>query len=205
MTVVGEAGNGHEAIEVCRSCQPDVLILDLRMPGPGGIEVCRRLKDDCAGTRIAVVTTYSRDEFIFRAVDAGVMAYLVKDVHLSDLVETIRAVAKGESRFPPHIAARLAYRENAPALTRQELQILNLIVQGKSNKEIGGELLPFSLSSVREIGRRRPSAPSSGDWLRTPLSGFPEAAVISRPDPPALASWTVSMCGTLIVRSPCSL
>jgi DNA-binding NarL/FixJ family response regulator len=80
MVAVGEVGNGDEAIQVCRSCQPDVLVLDLRIPGPDGIEVCRRLGKESVAARIAVLTRYSRDEFIFRAVEVGVMAYLLKDV-----------------------------------------------------------------------------------------------------------------------------
>jgi two-component system, NarL family, response regulator len=141
MTVVGHASNGEEAVERFAELQPDITLMDLRMPGMGGalaIEVIRKKFGDA---RIIVLTTYDGDENIYRALKAGARGYLLKDSGKDDLLSAIRAVHEGRSYVPPEIATRLVTRTQAGApLTTREIEVLQLIAEGKSNKEIGAAL-----------------------------------------------------------------
>jgi two-component system, NarL family, response regulator len=141
MTVVGHACNGEEAVERFAELQPDITLMDLRMPGMGGapaIEAIRKKFDDA---RIIVLTTYDGDENIYRALKAGARGYLLKDSGKDDLLSAIRAVHEGRSYVPPEIATRLVTRTQAGApLTTREIEVLQLMAEGKSNKEIGAAL-----------------------------------------------------------------
>jgi DNA-binding NarL/FixJ family response regulator len=140
MVVVAEAGNGREAVELWKAHRPDVTLLDLRMPeldGVGAIEEIRELDENA---QIVVLTTYDGDEDIYRAIKAGAKAYLLKDTARDALVETVRRVHAGETYLPPQLAAKLAERVSGQALSPREIEVLQRMAVGKSNKEIGSEL-----------------------------------------------------------------
>jgi DNA-binding NarL/FixJ family response regulator len=138
--VVGEAADGVEAIARFRKCQPNVTLIDLRMPRLSGVEVIQRIRMETPQARFIVLTTYDGDEDIFRALQAGARAYLLKGMTTDDLVSTIRAVHAGRSHIPPAIAQRLAERVGTEELTPRELDVLEQIVRGCSNKEIATAL-----------------------------------------------------------------
>jgi len=140
LTVVGEAANGLDAIDAFHKHQPDVTLIDLRMPRMGGVEVIQRIRSETPQARFIVLTTYDGDEDIYRALKAGARAYLLKGMTREDLVTTIRAVHAGKSHIPPAIAERLAERMGTEELTPREFDVLKEIVNGKSNKEIASEL-----------------------------------------------------------------
>jgi DNA-binding NarL/FixJ family response regulator len=140
LTVVGEAADGLEAIEQYRKHQPDVTLMDLRLPRMGGVEAIQHIRQEAPQARVIVLTTYDGDEDIYRALKAGARAYLLKGMTSEDLVTTIRAVQAGKSHIPPAIAERLAERMGSEDLTPREFEVLNEIVHGKSNKEIASAL-----------------------------------------------------------------
>jgi two-component system NarL family response regulator len=140
LTVVGEAADGLEAIDQFRKHQPDVTLMDLRLPRMGGVEAIQRIRVEAPQARIIVLTTYDGDEDIYRALKAGARAYLLKGMTSEDLVTTIRAVHAGKSHIPAAIAEKLAERMGTEDLTPRELDVLKEIVNGKSNKEIATEL-----------------------------------------------------------------
>ena len=140
MKVVGEAANGREAVQQFCLHRPDVLLLDLRMPEMGAIEAIQAILEKAPEARIIVLSTYSGDEDIYRALKAGAKAYLLKDSPREQLLESIRSVHAGRLSIPPSIAVRLAVRLRNPALTDREVEIVRLMVAGKSNKEIGASL-----------------------------------------------------------------
>jgi DNA-binding NarL/FixJ family response regulator len=138
--VVGEAADGVEAIAQFRKHQPNVTLIDLRMPRLSGVEVIQRIRMETPQARFIVLTTYDGDEDIFRALQAGARAYLLKGMTTDDLVSTIRAVHSGRSHIPPAIAQRLAERVGTEELTPREFDVLEQIVGGCSNKEIATAL-----------------------------------------------------------------
>ncbi len=140
LEVVGEAADGVEAITQFRKCKPDVTLMDLRLPRMGGVDVIQRIRVEAPHARFVVLTTYDGDEDIYKALKAGARAYLLKGMTTDELVATIRTVHAGKSHIPPAIAERLAERMGTEDLTIRELDVLEQIVQGKSNKEIGTEL-----------------------------------------------------------------
>jgi two-component system NarL family response regulator len=140
MRVVGEACDGKQAVELFRQHQPDITIMDLRLPNMTGVEAITEIRRNFPNARIIVLTTYDGDEDIYRALQAGARGYLLKDMSGDDLMDAIRTVHAGRSRIPPAVAQRLADRLGGPDLTTRELEVLKLIVSGKSNKEIGRDL-----------------------------------------------------------------
>ncbi len=140
LEVVGEAGDGVEAIAQFRKLQPDITLVDLRLPRMSGVDVIERIRMETPQARFIVLTTYDGDEDIYRALKAGARAYLLKGMTSEDLIRTIRAVHAGKSHIPPAIAERLAERMGAQELTPREFDVLEQIVHGKSNKEIATEL-----------------------------------------------------------------
>jgi two-component system NarL family response regulator len=140
MIAVAEAGNGRQAVEAFEQHQPDVTLMDVRIPGLNGIDAITSIVAKFPNARVIVLSTYGGDESIFRAFQAGAMAYFLKDIKGQDLVDAIRAVHAGQRVVPPEIAAQLARRIPRTALSPREMEILTLVVQGKSNKEIGAAL-----------------------------------------------------------------
>jgi len=138
--VVGQAADGLDAIAQFEATHPDVSLIDLRLPKMSGVEVIQRVRTSHANARFIVLTTYDGDEDIFRALQAGARAYLLKGMTVDVLVSTIRSVHAGKSCIPPVIAQRLAERMSTEQLTQREQDVLEQIVKGKSNKEIGTEL-----------------------------------------------------------------
>jgi two-component system NarL family response regulator len=140
MLVVAEAATGREAVDAFQAHQPDVALIDLRMPDADGVEAITRIRALFSGARLIILTTYDAEEDIYRGLRAGAMAYLLKDAPPQELLDAIRAVANGQKRIPPVVAAKLAERMMNPELTLREHDVLRLIVAGQSNKEIGGSL-----------------------------------------------------------------
>ena len=140
LEVVGEAADGIEAVTQFRKHRPDVTLIDLRLPRMSGVEAIESIRIETPQARFIVLTTYDGDEDIYRALKAGARAYLLKGMTSEDLITTIHAVHAGKSRIPPAIAERLAKRMGAEDLTPREFDVLEQIVQGKSNKEIAAEL-----------------------------------------------------------------
>jgi DNA-binding NarL/FixJ family response regulator len=140
MVVVGEASNGREAVELWKEHRPDVTLLDLRMPELDGVGAIKEIRELDASAQIVVLTTYDGDEDIYRAIKGGAKAYLLKDTARDALVETVRRVHAGETYLPPQLAAKLAERVSGEALSPREIEVLQRMAVGKSNKEIGTEL-----------------------------------------------------------------
>jgi DNA-binding NarL/FixJ family response regulator len=136
MTVVAEASNGQQAVELFRKHRPDVTLLDLRMPGMGGVEAATAIRAEFPSARMIALTTYGGDEDIRRALAAGVLAYLTKDVLHDELLKAIRAVHEGQTYLPAGVAAALAAQLPRPDLSAREVQVLELIVRGLANKQI---------------------------------------------------------------------
>src|SRR5260221_2937053 len=137
MTVVGEATNGREAVELWKDRRPDVTLLDLRMPELDGVDAINAIRAHDEKARIIVLTTFDGDEDIYRAIQAGAKGYLLKDVPREALMDCIRRVHAGETCVPVHLAAKLAERVSGETLSGREIDVLKLMAQGKSNKEIG--------------------------------------------------------------------
>jgi two-component system NarL family response regulator len=140
MRVVAEAGDGRQAVELFKQHNPDVTLVDLRLPLMNGIEAIVAIRKTYPAARFIVLTTYDGDEDIYQALQAGAQAYLLKDVFRDDLIEAIRAVYAGKRRIPPAVACKLAERVGNPDLTSREMEVLELIARGKSNREIGALL-----------------------------------------------------------------
>jgi two-component system NarL family response regulator len=140
MAVVAEAGNGRQAIEQFVRHRPDVSLMDLRMPEIDGVEAITAIRDKNADARIVVLTTFDGDEDIYRGLRAGAKAYLLKDAPGEELLECIRSVHRGKMCVPPTIAAKLAGRLSGSELTARELDVLKLMAEGRSNREIAHSL-----------------------------------------------------------------
>jgi two-component system NarL family response regulator len=140
MTVVAQASNGEEAVEQFLQHQPDVTLMDLQLPTMNGLQAIREIRRADPEARIVVLTMYQGDEDIHRAIAAGARGYLLKDTLPDDLIRVIREVHAGERVIPPAVAAALEQRASQPILTDRELQVLELLVTGKRNKEIAAEL-----------------------------------------------------------------
>jgi DNA-binding NarL/FixJ family response regulator len=140
MTVVAQARSGEEAIDLFRRVRPDVTLMDLRMPGMGGVDAIRAIRREFPDSRLIVLTTYDGDEDIYRALEAGAQAYLLKDMICDEILAAIRAVHAGQRRIPAAVGTRLAERMTALGLSEREQRVLDLVATGKSNKEIAAAL-----------------------------------------------------------------
>lgn len=140
LKLVAEASNGKEAIEAFRSHQPDITLMDIQMPGLDGIETISAIRSEFPEAKIIILTTYSGDVQIVRALKAGARAYILKEHMLDELLDTIRAVNSGKKRIPADVAAELADHATDDALTEREIDVLKLIAAGNANKQIADEL-----------------------------------------------------------------
>ncbi|MFI6242209.1 response regulator [Micromonospora sp. NPDC050795] len=141
--VVGEAADGSEALALVASLRPDVVLMDLRMPGMDGVTAIGRLARTGSTARVLVLTTYDTDADVLPAIEAGATGYLLKDTPREDLVRAVRAAARGESVLAPSVAGRLMGRLRAPAeepLSQRELEVLTLVARGASNREAATRL-----------------------------------------------------------------
>lgn len=140
MKLVAEASNGEEAIEQFRLHRPDVTIMDLKMPAMMGVESILGIRSEFPSARIIVLTTYTGDAQVVRALRAGARGYILKGRVHRELLETIRAVHAGHKRIPPEVAAELANHVGDDDLTFRETEVLQLIAKGSANKQIAGQL-----------------------------------------------------------------
>ncbi|GAB2950641.1 response regulator [Nonomuraea fastidiosa] len=170
ITVVGQAGDGKDAQEQCRALLPDVVLMDIRMPGVDGIEATRRIVREAAPAahvpKVLVLTTFDLDEYIVEALRAGASGFLLKDVPPDELVQAIRVVAAGDAIVAPSVTRRLldrfatklppAYEQAAPArldrLTERELEVMRLIARGMSNAEIAAKLVVSETTVKTHVG-----------------------------------------------------
>jgi two-component system NarL family response regulator len=140
MQIVTEAASGTAAVEAFAKYQPDVTLMDLRMPGLNGVEATAAIRQKFPNARVLVLTTYDHDEDSYRALAAGATGFLFKNIESGPLLGTIRAIHAGTYSLPPAVAEGLAKRQAAPELTPRELEVLQFIVKGQSNKEIASTL-----------------------------------------------------------------
>ena len=141
--VVGEAGNGAEAVTEAVRLGADVVLMDLRMPEMGGVEAIRRLRESAPSAHVLVLTTYDTDDDVLPAIEAGATGYLLKDAPREELVRAVRAAAKGESVLSPSVAGRVLTRVREPArdsLSRREVEVLRLIASGVPTREAAATL-----------------------------------------------------------------
>jgi len=148
MEVIAEAETGTEAVERYRQHQPDVTLMDLRMPNMSGVEVITAIRLEFPNARIIILTTYDTDEDIFRGLQVGAKGYLLKDIKMKQLLDAIRTVAAGQNYVPPEVGAKLAERMSRPQLSDREREVLQVMSQGKTNQEIADELF-ISESTVK--------------------------------------------------------
>jgi DNA-binding NarL/FixJ family response regulator len=165
MDVVGEATDGAEAVALARELEPDVVLMDVRMPGVDGIEATRRLLDRTRSrARVLILTTFDLDEYVYEALKAGASGFLLKDVPRAQLVAAVRAVAAGDQLLSPSITRKLIeeFVRRAPrragipeavaSLTDRELDVLRLVARGKSNGEIAKELYLSDATVKTHVG-----------------------------------------------------
>src|SRR5262245_42354252 len=151
LEVVGEAGSGAEAVRMAEDLRPDVVVMDLRMPGMDGIEATRRIASGAAQARVLVLTTFDDDDHVYGALRAGACGFLVKDMALDDILDAVRVVAAGDALIAPSVTRRLieefacrpkptSPRRVPESLTERETEVLELVGRGRSNTEIAADL-----------------------------------------------------------------
>ncbi len=164
ITVVGEAGDGHDAVEAARRLRPDVVLMDVRMPRVDGIEATSRLRELLPDTRVLVLTTFDLDEYAFGALEAGASGFLLKDAQRTELVAAIHAVHRGDAVLAPRVTRRviqrLATQASAPpgpdpseALTERERDVYLALARGLTNLEIADELFLGESTVKTHVGR----------------------------------------------------
>jgi len=164
LTVIGEAGDGLDAIDLARKRAPDVVLLDIRMPGMDGLTAARRIIAE-TGSRVLILTTFDVDEYVFEALRAGASGFLLKDVPPEQLCWAVRSIAAGDALIDPAVTRRLILRfasaarasgdvpEGLAELTPRELDVLRLLAQGRSNGEIATELVVEQSTVKTHVGR----------------------------------------------------
>ena len=143
LTVVGEASSGPEGVALAAELRPDIVLMDLRMPGGDGVEATARIVATVPGARVIVLTTYESDRDILHAIEAGAGGYLLKDASPAELAEGVRAAARGETVLAPSVASTLVRQVRSPApptLSAREAEVLRLVARGLTNADIGREL-----------------------------------------------------------------
>jgi len=150
LQVVAEAGSVAEALEMVRKFQPDIVVMDVRLPDGSGIEACREIRSELPGTKVVILTSYPDEEAVLSAIIAGASGYLLKQIRARDLVSALDAVGRGESLLDPTVTEKVlervrriatgAYTDELAQLTQQEQKILALVAEGKTNKEIAADV-----------------------------------------------------------------
>ncbi|MFJ4686619.1 response regulator [Streptomyces sp. NPDC088789] len=164
--VVGEAGDGDEAVARCRELAPDVVLMDIRMPGTDGLEAARRIAGDprLAAVKVVILTTFDLDDYVYGALRAGASGFLVKDTEPEELIQAVRVAARGDALISPGITRRLiaefAGRVKVPepsprlnALTEREREVMRLVAQGLTNDEIGAHLVLSPATAKTHVSR----------------------------------------------------
>jgi DNA-binding NarL/FixJ family response regulator len=162
--VVGEAGDGEDAVRLAKSAAPDVVLMDIRMPGVDGLEATRQIcsNDDLATVRVVILTTFDLDEYVFEALRAGASGFLVKDTEPAELIQAVRAVARGDALLSPGVTRRLveefATRAKEPGptldtLTDREREVMALVAAGLSNDEIAARLYVSPATAKTHVSR----------------------------------------------------
>ena len=149
--VVGEAANGADAVARAEALRPDVVLMDLRMPGVDGVAATQRLRERAPEVRVLVLTTFDTDSDVLPAIEAGATGYLLKDAPVEELLRAVRAAARGEAVLAPSVAGRLMGRVREPArgaLSQRELQVLKLVADGATNREAAAKLF-ISEASIK--------------------------------------------------------
>lgn len=145
MRVTCESGNGRDAVMKAAAEQPDVCLLDLRMPGMDGIQAMKSIQERVPNTRLVIFSSYNTQEDVYRAIEAGAQGYVLKEAPVEDIIASVRAVAGGGNWIPNNVGAKLAKRVSDQDLTPREREVLRVLAAGKSNKEIG---VIFSISEA---------------------------------------------------------
>jgi DNA-binding NarL/FixJ family response regulator len=164
LETVGEANSGAEALTVVRDTRPDVVVMDIRMPGMDGIEATRRIVADTSPARVLILTTFDDDEYVYGALRAGASGFLVKDMALDDILAAIRVVADGDALIAPKVTRRLIEefvrrpeptpaRRSSDAITDREREVLTLIGRGRSNGEIATDLYISVATAKAHVAR----------------------------------------------------
>jgi len=161
IVVVGEAGDGREAVQLTKKLQPDIIVLDVAMPTLNGLEAARQIRRDIPQTKVLVLSTYSDDEYVQQLIEEGAAGYLIKQTAATDLLKAIREVHKGNAYFSPAISKRLMQqcrdaflgghpiKKRSNSLTSREAEVLQLIAEGQANKQIAAEL-SISIKTVEK-------------------------------------------------------
>ncbi|MER7666961.1 response regulator transcription factor [Kitasatospora sp. NPDC096128] len=189
--VVGEAGDGAEAVRLAAELRPDVVVMDIRMPGTDGIEATRQVTAAGGPTKVVVLTTFDEDEHVYAALRAGASGFLVKDMALDDILAAVRVVAAGEALIAPSVTRRLigafAAQQPKPArapdrlavITEREREILTLVGRGLSNSEIAAELV-LSIATVKTYMTRLLAKLDARDRVQLVILAY-EAGLVSVP------------------------
>ncbi|MEV4620170.1 response regulator transcription factor [Asanoa sp. NPDC049573] len=141
--VLGQAGDGAEAVRLARALRPDVILMDLRMPGTDGVTAIGELARHGVESKVLVLTTYDTDSYVVPAIEAGATGYLLKDAPRDELLRAVRAAARGEAVLAPSVASRLMHQVRQPGagpLSERELQVLTLVADGRNNREAAATL-----------------------------------------------------------------
>src|SRR5271157_3687433 len=152
MAVTTEACTGEQAVAAYRQHRPDIVLMDLRLPGISGVEATKAICGEFPGAAIIMLSTHDGEEDIYRSLQAGARAYLLKTVERKELIDTIRSVHSGQRCISPAVGARLAERMTHPDLTAREVEVLQLIVKGRSNKEIASDLSIAEVTVKLHVG-----------------------------------------------------
>jgi two-component system NarL family response regulator len=151
ISIVGIASSGKEGLLLAAKLNPDVVLLDLRMPDMGGVEVIVALRASQPHSKVLVLTNYQLDEDIFNALDAGALGYLLKSASQDEVIEAIHAVSRGKRRIPTELAIRLAERVGRSPLSAREVEVLRLVVEGLTNKEIAKKLFISDITARNHV------------------------------------------------------